>query len=85
MTSIANQAQPAIPAPDGALDALTRLVVETELRRSEQVQRIAQLDECGGKSSSAARVLAKRVLKEIEATLGMARAYQSILQSLDVT
>jgi hypothetical protein len=85
MTATVDQASPVIPAPDGALVALTRLVVETEQRRSEQVQRIAQLDECVGESASADRVLAKRVLKEIEATLGMARAYQSILQSLDVT
>ena len=85
MTATLHQAQPASSSPDGALDALTRLVVETEQRRSEQVHRLAQLAECGGADSLAERALAERVLKEIEATLAMARAYQSILQSLDAT
>ena len=80
-----DEAQSANSSPDGALDALTQLVAETEQRRSQQVQRIAELAERDGAAVLAERVIAERVLKEVEATLGMARAYQSILQSLDAT
>ena len=80
-----DEAQPANSSPDGALDALTQLVAETEQRRSQQVQRVAELAERDGAATLAERVIAERVLKEVEATLGMARAYQSILQSLDAT
>jgi hypothetical protein len=85
MPPTVDEAQPANPSSADALDALTRLVAETEQRRSEQISRVAQLAECDGGADMAERRLAERVLKEIETTLGMARAYQSILQSLDVT
>ena len=68
-----------------AIEALTRLVDETEQRRDEQIRLIADLGGPQGEAAAAEQVLAERVLKEIETTLGMARAYRSILQSLDGT
>ena len=68
-----------------SLVALTRLVAETEQRRSEQIDRIAQLREQTDHAALAGIRLAEQVLKEIEATLGLARAYQPILQSLSET
>ncbi|WP_336488426.1 hypothetical protein [Methylobacterium nigriterrae] len=60
------------------LDAVNRLVAETEERRRDQVRLIARLSE-----SARCTVLAERLLREVECTLTVARAYQSILQSLN--
>jgi hypothetical protein len=83
MIAAGDQARPAAPSANEALEALTRLVAETEQRRDEQIRLIADLGSQQSGAAAAEQGLAERVLKEIETTLGMARAYQSILQSLD--
>ena len=83
MIGAGDQAHPAAPSANEALEALTRLVAETEQRRDDQARLIVDLGSQKSDAAAAEQVLAKRVLKEIETTLGMARAYQSILQSLD--
>jgi len=77
MTAAHDEAQVATAPINDALDAMFRLVAETEQRRSEQIRRIAQL---GGNEAEVAS--AQCLLKEIEKTLGLARAYRSILLSL---
>jgi hypothetical protein len=83
MITAGDQARPAVPSANEALEALTCLAAETERRRDEQIRLIADLGSQNGGAVAAERMLAERVLKEIEATLGMARAYRSILQSLE--
>ncbi|KAB1069234.1 hypothetical protein [Methylobacterium soli] len=74
--------QTAPSASDEAIEAAIRLVTETEQRWSEQIDRIAQLREQTDSAALAEVPLAKQVLREIETTLGLARAYRAILQSL---
>jgi hypothetical protein len=67
---------------DTELDAVLRLVGETEQRRSEQINRVAQLREQAGGAALADVRLAEQVLKEIETTLVLARACRTVLRSL---
>ena len=59
------------------LHALAHVITETEQRRSEQLRLMAELA-----GSPHALTTAKRVLTEIEKTLGVSRAYLSILRRL---
>jgi hypothetical protein len=77
MGNVAN-AQDEMPSKN-----LSRLLAETELRRSQQIDRIAQLREQHGAAILAEVHGAEQVLKEIERTLRLVRAYRLILQSLD--
>jgi hypothetical protein len=71
--------------PDMGLNAVIRLVGQTEQRWGEQRERVVQLREQTRGAALAEVRLAEQVLKEIETTLVLARAYRSVLQRLSET
>ena len=82
MSAFTETGQTAPAAPGMGLNAVIRLEGETEQRWSEQIKRVAQLREQTHGAAPAEIRLAEQVLREIETTLVLTRAYRSVVQSL---